>query len=280
MGKLSDKQKIEAVEKYSLGNYTCKQLALEYGVNPSSISKMLNRRGVELNHDFASYGRKYTFDETYFDRIDTEGKAYFLGLLYADGYNDEKRYSVSITLQEGDKDILEKFKLELKTNSPLLFLERNKKNKNWKNQFRLRLSSRKFSNQLAKLGCFQAKTLILKFPNQKQVPKHLLRHFLRGYFDGDGCIFTGKYQGNRKTYCWSILSTKSFCEAAKNTIYKNIEINCSIGLSKRKTNNITTTVYIQGKKTKTLLDWLYKDAIIYLKRKYDKYKQLCNDFML
>ncbi len=48
----------------------------------------------------------YKINDYYFSDIDTEDKAYFLG---TDGYINDKRKYVYLTLQETDKDILEKF---------------------------------------------------------------------------------------------------------------------------------------------------------------------------
>ena len=51
---------------------------------------------------------QYTFDTHFFDEINTQEKAYVLGFLFADGYNYEKRGVVSLSLQEKDKEILDK----------------------------------------------------------------------------------------------------------------------------------------------------------------------------
>ena len=59
--------------------------------------------------------RKYNIDETFFDVIDTEEKAYFLGLLYADGCNATNRNAVILSLKEDDKEILEKIKQSFTT---------------------------------------------------------------------------------------------------------------------------------------------------------------------
>ena len=52
-------------------------------------------------------------------------------------------------------------------------------------------------SDLNKLGVVERKSLILTFPTEQQVPKHLMPHFIRGYFDGDGSVYKQK-QGNTK----------------------------------------------------------------------------------
>lgn len=113
----------------------------------SSIRSLLLKRGVKLRTKSEIY-RKYSLNQNYFDCIDTEAKAYYLGLLYADGYNNEKGGEIHLSLQEEDKLILEKFLKELKSNQTLIFLNLQEKNKNRKNIYRLSISSKQISKRL------------------------------------------------------------------------------------------------------------------------------------
>ena len=134
---------------------------------------------TKLKHDF-------------FKIIDSEEKAYFLGLLYADGYNYTKGKSkfVSLRLMEKDKDILEKFNLCIGNPYNLSFYK--KRQQQHSNVIGLQINSKTFCDYLEKMGCPQTKTSILKFPKEKQVPSHLVSHFIRGCFDGDGSVWEGK----------------------------------------------------------------------------------------
>lgn len=136
--------------------------------------------------------RKYKLNENYFEKIDSKDKAYFLGLLFADGCNaisrTQKHCSIIISLQEQDKEILQKFMNIVSPNKPLQLIN----NINGQKQYRFVINSKKWSNDLIKLGCVPNKSLVLQFPTEKQVPKELQSHFIRGYFDGDGCVWNGK----------------------------------------------------------------------------------------
>src|ERR1035437_1132855 len=130
----------------------------------------------------------YTFDEHYFDNIDTKDKAYILGFLFADGYNYECRGVISLSLAQRDKEILDKINEILHSNRPLQFIDMKKyhKEQTHQNQYRLNLSNRHTSMTLKKLGCSQCKSKTLLYPTF--LTPEFTHHFIRGYFDGDSCI--------------------------------------------------------------------------------------------
>lgn len=268
--KLDNIQKIEIINKY-----TCSSLGREYKISHNTVRYILINNNIELKN--MSQARTiYSLDEHYFDIINTEEKAYFLGLLYADGYNNEKNNLICLSLQEEDKEILEKLSNNILSDRPLGFINNTNK-KNRKNMFSLRLKSNRLSTQLSKLGCPQKKSFILEFPTEEQVPSHLIRHFIRGYFDGDGCIslYTLKNKYNYITCCSNICSTLNICSKIQLLLNRE-SINSYISQSKKsKEKNTTTRTLSIGGKIQTIkfLDWLYKCANIYLERKYQKYQE-------
>lgn len=270
--RLTEQQKLQIIEKYKNGNCTCSGLAREYSCDPSTINAMLRKNNVKINNNWSQLMRKYTLDESYFNKIDTEEKAYFLGLLYADGHNSLKTRTVRISLQEQDKLILEKLNLSIKSNKPLNYIDYGIKKPKWKNQYQLNICSGIVANQLVELGCFPNKSLTLKFPTNSQVPDHLLNHFVRGYSDGDGCISFGYRKKILKAKA-SLVSTSYFCDSAKKIIEKLLNIHCGIYSDGReKKNKVTKTLSIGGnKQVLKYLNWLYQDATVYIDRKYNQY---------
>ena len=266
-----DQEKIISLYTQNL-NYTGASLARLYQVSPACILQILKKYKTPIRNDPTKLTpRKYTLNQTFFDKINTEEKAYFLGLLYADGYNNENRGQIELTLQEEDKDILEKFNISVDCNRPLLFMNRQKYNKNNKNCFKLILYSGHFCQRLTALGCMRCKSLILKFPTHKQVPQRLIRHFIRGYFDGDGCIYT-----NPKTqiphYC-CIVSTTKFCKSLKK-IFDSIGIISKIYT--RNKNGITGELFIHRKANiLKFCSYIYKNSSVKLNRKHQKYLKSC-----
>ena len=156
--------------------------------------------------------RKYQLREDYFDRIDTPNKAYFLGFLYADGY--VSKTGASIFLNDKDEHILLSFRDELYPvkDRPLYFVKKcfkqwgNKRHATYR-QAGLTIFSQKMAKSLMGHGCTQKKTDTIRFPFNS-LPEELYRDFIRGYFDGDGCITRSRSKYKKSVYStWSV----SFC---------------------------------------------------------------------
>lgn len=277
MKKITDKEKMEIVEKYKSNKYNFSDIGKLHKISSTTVSKIIKSEQIENNIMYRKKKRKYTLNENYFDVIDTEHKAYFLGLLYADGCNYEKKNVIYLKLQEKDKEILEKFNLAIESNRPLGFIK--KKKESHQNSFVLSISSNLMSKKLAELGCFQKKSLTLKFPTEEQVPNHLIRHFIRGYFDGDGS-FT-KYKDSKRDYyrmTVSIIGTIYFTTILKEIIKHKLNINCNLRIRKGKEDKTTRNLIFGGKNIcEKFLNWIYNDCTFYLNRKYQKFQNCINN---
>ncbi|KKN74504.1 hypothetical protein LCGC14_0390210 [marine sediment metagenome] len=124
-------------------------------------------------------------------------------------------------------------------------------------------------------GVVPRKWLILKPP--QNIPKNLVHHWIRGYFDGDGCISSSTKKNGYEAYSASLASAKNFCFSVKQIIKKELSINPN--LYTRKVNKITTELSFGGnRQVYKFMEWLYKDATIYIQRKYDKFIELKQSF--
>ena len=146
--------------------------------------------------------QKYSIDNYYFNVIDTQNKAYSLGMLYADGTVSKNKTGFAISLQERDKDVLDQLNHEFGGDRKLSYIEYSKKNSNWQNQYMLGISNKQMHEDLIKHGCVPNKSLVLEFPND--IESGLIRHFVRGYFEGDGNI------SKNEDRC-TLISTNNFC---------------------------------------------------------------------
>lgn len=272
MKMLTDEQKLEIVEKYKTGNYSCNDLGKEYNRKGYNIARLLKRRGVEVAQDRKQTHRKYSLNQNYFNKIDTEDKAYFLGLLYADGCNHNCK-KISIELQEQDIDMVRLFAKYLKTDIPL-YHRKVKRSKSKNDAHGLTISCKKIATDLNRLGCIPRKSLVLKFPTKEQLPPYLIRHFIRGYFDGDGCIssYFSSYKDTKYfTIKSSIASTEEFCTSVANIVKEILNIDL-IQYKHNKDSKNTYIIETSGRlDTFNFVEWLYLDSNISLNRKHNKY---------
>ena len=270
--RLSVFEKEESENLYKNHNYNFIDIARKLGRDERSIRGYLNKIGYKAKSQ-SELQRKYPIVENFFDEINTEEKAYILGLLYADGYNNTDKNEVCISLKEDDVEILNRITEIIQPTKPLFYLDMSPDNrgmKNSKNQYRITINNKHISQKLVELGCGKAKSSILVFPSDIQVSNSLINHFIRGYFDGDGSVSKGK---NPKI---DIISTPEFLIPLQK-ILNNI---LKIGITKLNTkghhsNANVTTLQIGGKlQCIRFGDWIYKDATIYLERKkkvFDEY---------
>lgn len=211
----------------------------------------------------------YDIDENYFENIDTEDKAYFLGFMYADGnVSKDPKYCIRINLQEKDRDILEKFKSCLQSTHPIVVMEKYGNFKTEQRGVKFYFGNKKIKSDLIKWGCVPNKTL--KLTTLPNLDHKLLRHFIRGYFDGDGSL--GLYQKpNSSSYyvAASICGNKTFTNNLD--VYISQTINIKFNINERKSINVLQTGYNQAL---IFIDWLYKDCSIYLNRKYQTYLKI------
>lgn len=211
--------------------------------------------------------RKYNFNEHYFDIIDCQEKAYWLGFFAADGYNHVSKGYIEFRLHKQDKEILEKFKSCVGANNPIGLYKQTYCN--------LTLYSQYLCDKLSEYGLTQAKTYTLQIPI---LDNKLMRHFIRGYYDGDGCFSVIKRNdrknSNSRTYQFSITGMENPLRKIQEHLIKNVGVTDN-GLKHRK-STVAVTIHYSGRNVcKRILDYLYEGATIYLQRKYNKYKEYC-----
>ena len=267
--RLTHQEKSILFEMYETGNYSANQLTQYFPISSVAINNLLRRNGYKAKSP-SELKRKYPIVEDFFDIIDTEEKAYILGLLYADGYNQTERNSVSIGLKEDDKEILEKMTELIQPTKPLLCLNLSNARKrvgfeNAQNQYRLVIANKHISKRLVELGCGKAKTHNLIFPTEEQVPSHLIRHFIRGYFDGDGSV-----SGDKQKQI-SFVGTVNFLKPLQQILMEELGFS-ETKLDRRhkeRDNEIRSLRYCGINQCIKFRDWLYEDVTIFLKRKKD-----------
>ena len=148
---------------------------------------------------------KLIMNENYFEKIDTERKAYWLGLLYADGSMVIKRnsYNLLIALKADDGYLLEQFLEDLETDYKVKYTLQKVKEKQYPIA-KISICNTKLGKDLANKGIRPNKTTQCVFPTEDVVPNYLIKHFIRGFMDGDGSVKRVNY----KDYSLNFIGTK------------------------------------------------------------------------
>lgn len=254
------------------------KIARHFKTRVSNISYILKELGFEKRYTSDYYtstelgNRKYTLNQSFFENIDTQQKAYWLGFMYADGCvivrkgktGNSKGATIQIALKREDDYHLRSFIRDLKGDMELDYPVAKLNNKEYE-VARLSFGSIQMANDLIKHGCTPRKSLTLDYP--ETVPDELMSHFIRGYFDGDGS-YVFSVTGEKDYLTSSVMGTEVFLKKLKTVLNEN-EINIGSIYEDKRSNAVSLT--ISGRENIALLyNYLYKDANVYLGRKADK----------
>lgn len=218
----------------------------------------------------------------FFENIQTELQAYLLGFYAADGSIDEKRKTLRIELQKEDSEIVYLFKdtisqdARLYTTEEREFLGPKGKLIHAHGNIGVDITSAQLCISLVNLGIGYRKSWKeLKLPNIKS---ELIKHFIRGYFDGDGCIsgyirsqsgrqdqFTYYFQIDAKTSSLLLDIQRWF---ASNNIKVNINYIARDNMYRLKTSS--------KQEIRKIYELLFKDCNYYLSRKFNKINHYVN----
>lgn len=260
--------------KNNYGIMTKIEIASKLDRTENAVQLKANRLGLQLPV-------KYQYEKEYFKDINSEEKAYWLGFIYADGYvsihNNGRNHEFGMELKASDDEHLKKFNRNINGNLEISYRTREHKFKNYisvVDTCSLRVYSQTFVSHLIEVGVVPNKTYVLDFPNF--LSNELMRHFIRGYIDGDGYIrFEKRVSGNGYGYETRLGYTchsKQFTIALKKYLEKELCLKNELVLYKDKNSfSVDTANQIQ---LLTIINYLYNDSTIYLERKYETYKKL------
>lgn len=240
----------------------------ETGLSAKKITKFLKEKKLWTGHKSLSY----YFDEFFFDKIDTEEKAYWLGFIYADGYLTSNTNAIGIELDAKDKEHLEKFKNAIQAELNVKIYHKNSTYGPQTN-CRFMIHSKHMHSILLSHYKSVHKTFEGEFP---KIDKELERHLIRGFFDGDGSLTYSQKKDYSKylaTPSVGFIGTKETLEYIENITHM------SWHWSKRMKNNTNNFQICCGNVSQVLsfLHYMYDDATIYLDRKYERFQFVLNN---
>lgn len=213
---ITEEQK-EIIRNYYLTYpITLNAMAKKFNLSSPTIGKILG--------DIPRYSKAKLnnpeLQEHFFETIDSEEKAYFLGLLISDGNVFEKdsqgrQASISITLNLNDEYLLNKFKECIKANTSISYDGRG--------CGQIAIRSDIMATELAKYGVIPRKSYFTYLP---QINNKYMNHLIRGIFDGDGSIQAKMGKNNRFLHSFSFCGSHQLMEDLSN--YLTTELNLKI----------------------------------------------------
>jgi len=261
----------DIVERYSGNEIDIESLELiadSYDVSRYKIVDILESNGVSIKSKRSS--RIYDINHNYFDEIDIEEKAYWLGFLAADGCVCEGG-TITLCLSSKDADHIYKFKNAIGSEHNIVTFSKKTRMGKMREYTRINVSSKQMVNSLNKYNIKPQKVksvyppmLFLDFPNA----------FWRGVFDGDGCL--GKFKSGKRNgkqrYSWHLSLAGN--EKMLNCFRVYINHICGTQASIKK-GRYSYSINVGGKNMVYKISRnLYESSNIYLDRKYNKYLNL------
>jgi len=228
-------------------------------VSMPTVSLLCKEYNLSHNAD----KRKYKPNDNYFKTWSNE-MAYFLGLLVADGHVRKQNNIIMLNLKKTDEAIIQNLKEAIEYDGPIYTINK----KDGQPQACLTVSSKEMVKDLNGLGLSGNKTY--DFDWVKDIPDEFVSDFVRGVFDGDGCVYISTI---KKGYSASIVGTYKLTENIKKYYENYIGKKCGY-LNKR--GNVQFIEYNGRYNALSFLNWIYTNSTqsTRLGRKYDLYLQL------
>lgn len=198
-------------------------------------------------------------NENFFDNIDSEEKAYVLGLIIADGCvsyfskRENRSPVVSICLHKNDSYLLEKIKELWGTDNKTYFS---------RNEAQIKAVSRQMADALGKYGVVPRKSFVTRFPYEVQ--EQYWPHLIRGIFDGDGCI-------SKNGLC-SFYGSKRIVQEIQQVLFSKIDIPMHKVICRDK--GAFSITFAAKKDVKAFYHYIYENATIWLERKRNRFIML------
>ena len=253
----------QIIKDYESKTMFIKDICSKYNISNYIFNRILKKYKIEKYDPHFLYPqnqRKFPLNEDFFF-VQTPEMAYILGILAADGTVRKCSNEVKLTLCAEDKDYLQSLQ-RLIGGTPIKEYTDSKgyKNVTWT------FSSKKIKDELATYNIVPQKTFTFTFP-LKLEQKYWI-DFIRGYFDGDGCVSTA----GKNAIHWQLCSkNKDVLEKTLSFFEEEYNIP-KVNIYKRQDG----LYYFQysTNATRKIYEFLYTDNCLYLPRKKEKFQKI------
>lgn len=258
----SSQNKIEKLLKLAKTfKYSTPKLAKIFNCDRKTIIRALAYNNIILPN-LGKFKRKYHLNDSFFKELNPVS-AYWLGFIAADGTLNGKSNSLRIGLNKSDDTHLRKFMEAIDFSGKVYYVKSN-------NSASIELFSKEVFKTLLSYGVSPNKSLTIK---EVKTPDHLMSHFIRGVYDGDGTI-----SGYKRTHLqFMIAGNRPFMEQIQEILIKECNLN-KVGIYPLKSK--AHRVQYTGIQVFKILNFIYKDSNqdIRLDRKYEKFLDLKKKF--
>lgn len=272
MKKITKEQEQQVIQTYKQRPMTFKECGKICNLGYCSIYKILKRNNIKPYSKNKLFSPN--FQENYFETIDSEDKAYFLGLIMTDGCisTTSSTEFVTVELKSNDSYILQKM-LDCVGSTRKMTLDKRC------DCMTATICGKKIVADLKKYGCEERSSLTQKFPTS--IPRETMKHFIRGLIDGDGSIGfysvtkNGKVRPNHYKNIRMCSGNYQFLKDMMIYMHDNLDLNLNYEVIQKEKENLYSFKYGNKHDLSIIIHWLYDDATIYLKRK----KEICDKIL-
>ena len=267
-GKPITAEQEKAVAHYYISSImSIKECADHFGLSCPTIIKILDHQNIRRYKKAILFNRN--LNEHFFEVINTEEKAYFLGLIIADGNvfinhadKGNRQASISITVNEKDAYILQRF-LDATGASTSI-------GHDGRGACTAAVRSDVMFVDLSKCGIIPSKSFFTYLP---AIPEELYCHLIRGIFDGDGSI-QAKPNKNKFMHALSFCGTHDLMTQISVKAHE-LALTQEVTVYDYKNRVLSELKYQAMDDIFKIGNWMYREATLYLERK----KQTFNTFV-
>ena len=264
----------EKVIQYYLFPHPLKETCKYFHIGENRLKEILNKNNIKPR-TCGDMNKKYSYNKDFFIN-QSANLAYVLGLMGADGCIAQNTNQIYIELQQQDAEILDKIVEKLKLTRPVKYYTTKTGYKNAK----IYIEDKWLKNVLiTRWGLCPNKTYnIDNFHFPTKLDKKYWKDYIRGYFDGDGCI-----KDSNQTITFQIDgSNKKILETMKNYLESILDIKMQIEIKQPKENRLTNKdltiplyrLYCYGNNARQIFNFIYSSNMeLFLNRKYQKFIQ-------
>jgi hypothetical protein len=128
------------------------------------------------------------------------------------------------------------------------------------------VSSREMVADLSRYGIVPRKTATVGFPT---LPRDLERHFIRGYFDGDGGFSISANGHPSKNVAFRVIGNLAFIQALQAVLMRECALRATRLSQRRVGQPVWTLTYTGRTQVGRIVEYLYDEATLFLPRKHD-----------